>query len=133
MFDEFAKFGTSNTVCTVNGDGAICFAMLHRLLEGSRKFLVVSVLANIAVRVLCPLGIHTTDEVVQLRCREKLVIGVFGIDSLEGIYKTCNKGSTGCACITGEDDASMCIRVDLEVGLKFLVLVDQVLIRRCIG
>ncbi len=133
VFDELAQFGASNTVCAIYCDGTVRLAMLHRLLEGGRELLVVSILADIPIRVLCSLGIHATDEIMQLWCREEFVVGVFGTGGLERIHKARNKSSTGCACIAGVDDARGSIGVDLEVGLKFLVEMDQVLVRRRIG
>lgn len=119
--DQFSQFGSTDTVCTVNCDMACGLPVLHCLLECRGDLLVVPLFTDFAIFVLCAFCIYTSDKIVQLRCGEELVVGIFGIGSLQSVDKRGHEGRSRCSSIASINNTSRGLKVDFQVFGELVV------------
>jgi hypothetical protein len=102
--------------------------VLHGRLERCRQLLIVTLLANLAILVLCAFGVDAANEIVQLRCGKDLVVGIFDFGGTESVYERSDKRRARSTGVAGEYYAGGGVVVNFEVGCKFLVEGEESLV-----
>lgn len=133
VLEQLEQLGTSDTVCAVNSQMTLRLCVFHGLLEGSGQFLVVSLLADLAVFILSSLRVDATDQVVKLRGGEDAVVCRLSFGGSQSIIEASDQARTGSTSIAGEDDSGRGVEVDLECLDEFVVDLNEVVVGFGIG
>ncbi|KND90179.1 hypothetical protein TOPH_05174 [Tolypocladium ophioglossoides CBS 100239] len=126
--EHLRKLGPTHTICAVYRKLTLDLLASQRPHERVRELLVVASLAGLAVRLGGAFGVDATGQVVQLRRRQDLVVGVLGVGGTQGGGQRNNEAVARGTSITAVDDAARGVDVDLELGGQRLVRLEEVLV-----
>lgn len=126
--EELRELGTTNTIGAVNGQRALDLLAPQSTDKGLGHLLVVSSLANFSICLGCSFCVDASDEVVELRGREDLEVGLFGAGSNETVGEGRDEAVSRRTGIAAVDNTARSIDIDLELRSQVLVGVEELLV-----
>src|SRR5687768_12177521 len=128
ILQKLVELGSANTIGAVDNELTSNLTTTKGPDKRLRHLLVVTDLADLAVRLGSTLGIDASGKVVKLRGCEDLVVGEFGAGSLECIGERSNELVARGTSIAAVDDTAGSVQIDLELLSQTLEGIEEVLV-----
>lgn len=104
IFDELLQLWSTDTICTVDSNGALNSSTVHDRLESCGHFLVIAFFGSLTICIFCTSSVDTADHVMELRGCQDTVILVFDAQDVEGRFQSFDQVRAGGASISCEDN-----------------------------
>jgi len=121
ILQKLSQLRTTDAIGAVNNEIALDTAAPQGTNKSLGQLLIVPSLADLTIREWGALGIGSTNQVVQLRGSQELVVDKLGVGSLQSIGKGSNKLVAGRTGVTAIDNLSRSAEIDLKVHSELVV------------